>query len=485
MKAEKTESPGSRPSTRNRVLFAAGLLAIGAAIIAGLSVIRAQIGSVDFFYYICTSRDLATGADVPLSRYGYFPGVYAFWGEVIRLGGGSLAGLQWTYLGLLLANVFSVAWLVGRVGRSAGAGALAALWCAAGYTSCEGFAGCTEPLATLPLLLALLVWRGAPLRGWRGLVSALALGLGMGLATYAKQPGGLLALGWLAMFPTLLAPAELRHRLHYLLTIPVVAALTFVGGLLLEGHGFEPLRLGLRSVGMYEVLEPGWLVVIVGACIFVMTLALMLMPGFSKYRAQPWHGLAGFCAAAAAAACFQFTKRSYLHYHLIAVPFIIVAMSVVLAQMTSEIRRSVRWNPGIRIALLALAIVLPTFDVWLTAPPPLWPSDPQTLADLAALRRVVRPGDELIPLPSYRNELHFHLGTRLYTAPFGYGWSLRPDYVPSLLHMPQLNAALVVTRDVHDWESRTGINFNAASAELHKNGFHKAVELPTMTLWRR
>ena len=60
---------------------------------------RDTVEGVDFYYYVCFARDLASGAnDVPVARYMYFPGVYLFWRSVLRVAGESLSALQWAYV---------------------------------------------------------------------------------------------------------------------------------------------------------------------------------------------------------------------------------------------------------------------------------------------------------------------------------------------------------------------------------------------------
>ena len=82
---------------------------------------RPSVGGVDFYYYICTSRDmLQHGSEVSDNCYLYFPGVFAFWRTAMRLVGSSLAELQACYLAALLLNAVLIAVLIGRSTRRPG-----------------------------------------------------------------------------------------------------------------------------------------------------------------------------------------------------------------------------------------------------------------------------------------------------------------------------------------------------------------------------
>src|SRR5207245_1584080 len=107
---------------------------------------RDTVEGVDFYYYVCFARDLASGAnDVPVARYMYFPGVYLFWRSVLRVAGESLSALQWAYVSLILANALVVGAVIVRVSRSIPAGVFGAIWYLILCSRFEGFIGTTEP----------------------------------------------------------------------------------------------------------------------------------------------------------------------------------------------------------------------------------------------------------------------------------------------------------------------------------------------------
>ena len=232
-----------------------GALAVAAfATARQLLAARPLVEGIDFYYYLCVARDLADGVDTSPTRHFYFPGVYRFWRAVFALFGRSLPALQTAYIALLVANALAVAAVVWRGAGGAAPALLAGLWYLALCASIEGFAGPTEPLATLPVLVGLAAWGGEPLVGRRGLARALALGAGLGLGVYAKQLGGLLAVGAAAMpLMNLAAPPNRRHEWVCLAAIPAAATLVLLIGILAEGEGLTPLRLGLSFASDYAV----------------------------------------------------------------------------------------------------------------------------------------------------------------------------------------------------------------------------------------
>src|SRR5215468_5334653 len=101
----------------------------------------------------------------------------------------------------------------------------------------------------MPIASALAIWAGEPLRGRRGLVLAAVLGVGIGLAAYVKQQGALQAAGWLALpLTNLFVEPEQRHEWRAIATVPAAAALAFAIGILAEGQGLLPLRMGIKAV---------------------------------------------------------------------------------------------------------------------------------------------------------------------------------------------------------------------------------------------
>src|SRR5438270_345467 len=73
-------APGSKARAAigraGRIAVAVGLAWALATAVGFLVVLRPSIGGNDFFYYVCTARDLTNGVPQPDARFTYFPGVY-------------------------------------------------------------------------------------------------------------------------------------------------------------------------------------------------------------------------------------------------------------------------------------------------------------------------------------------------------------------------------------------------------------------------
>lgn len=469
---------------------------------------RARVGGVDFFYYVCFARDLAEGAPVAEWRHGYFPGVYAWWRAVMAVSGRSLASLQWGALVLLLLNAFLASAVAARASRSAAAGAFAGLLAALLSLALEGAEGCTEPIAALPVLVALLLWNGAPLSGARGLARAIALGAGFGLGLYAKQQGGLLSLAWLSLLPDVVSgPLERRHRLSHVLAIPLVASGTFLAGILLEGEGMAPLRYGLASAYVYPpqgsfsgnsaallAPRPTGLAFLATALAGGAWLLAHLRPRERALAVEPWARVLAFSAVAAGAALLQLTKRAYPHYLLLAAPFVAVAVAVAGARLAEEapLRRPLArfaWLAAAAIFLGARSGVPGSFSAWSLADEPpetRWYREAAVERDLARVASFVRRGDDLLLVPPGRNEVHFLLGTRATSYPGGYGWGTDlvtladvdwPCVERVLVLPPRGDPFLAASWKAHRAEETV--------ASLSRRGFVEVASFETMRLWRR
>jgi hypothetical protein len=150
------------------------------------------------------------------------------------------------------------------------------------------------------------------LAGLWGLARAIALGVGLGLAVYVKQLGGLLALGALSLpLMNLAAPKESRHDWAYLAAVPAIALLVLLVGIAAEGEGLAPLRLGLDALSSYPAtgtfrLNLLW-VVVHAPLLAVFTLAtLALFALFALDR--DWRRMFG--ERWPASACWRDSSRS-------------------------------------------------------------------------------------------------------------------------------------------------------------------------------
>lgn len=511
------ESHARKLAEWHRWLIAAGgLLWITYVIVATLITTRPLIEGVDFYCYACYARDLANGAtDVPAARYRYFPGVYTFWRTAMQLAGTQLESLQWTYLGLLGVNAGLVGLLVGRVGHSAPLGVWSGLLYFALCSHCEGFYGSTEPLCTVPVMTAMLIWGGGPLRGQVGRLHATALGVGLGLGVFAKQQGGLMALGFAALVLACFGSTkERRHDWLALALVPFIAALTFAVAVLFEGDALRRLAVGTDMAMTYDVrggLVSNLLSVARRApplaaltLIALMThMVLLLEPRLRPQLSEPWAAIAGFALYGALATLAQFSKRAYGHYALLTLPLIIIAGALCAATLARRLPRALCDHPlteCFALFLLALPFVQPSpgyaasLHAWplhFTMPAlrerP-WRDDPRIAADIALLRTHLKQGQDVLILPPGRNELHYALGTRSVSFQAGYGWYIASELMEQALASPNLDTILSINKaflhpnDVPTW---IGYGCDAIIDGLEKRRFSKAVDLETLTLWHR
>lgn len=481
----------------------ANAVLIGALAVAALSsarqliAARPRVEGIDLYYYLCVARDLADGVATSETRHFYFPGVYRFWRAVFALFGRSFPAIQTAYVGLLAANAVAIAAVVWRGAGRAAPALLAGLWYLALCSSLEGFAGATEPLATLPVLVGLAAWGGEPLVGRRGLARALALGAGLGLGVYAKQLGGLLAVGAAAMpLMNLAVPRNRRHEWACLAVIPAAAALVLLIGILAEGEGLAPLGLGLSFASGYQAQGTPrehlrWIasyapLLTVAATLLVIAAPLALLPRWRPLLGERWAALAGFSLLAGLVALVQFSKRHYLHYALLSGPLLIVAVTLVATALVRRLpARAAVWSEA---TLVVAAVVGLTLAHRGEAPQPApWRAQSDIAADLVALKSQLQPGEDLLIIPPRRNEIHFHLGTRSQSFAPGYTWGPGRGQLEAAVRKPELDAVLVLRRrlDKTDAASWRLLECDRAVAALGPAGFRPVAKLRASTLFRR
>jgi hypothetical protein len=476
------------------VALAAAAIATARHLIAA----RPRVEGIDFYYYLCVARDLADGVATSETRHFYFPGVYRFWRAVFALFGRSLPALQTAYMALLVANAAAIAAVVWRGAGRAAPALVSGLWYLALCSSLEGFAGATEPLATLPVLVGLAAWGGEPLVRRRGLVRALALGAGLGLGVYAKQLGGLLAVGAAAMpLMNLAAPQNRRHGWAKLAVIPAAATLVLLIGILAEGEGLAPLRLGLSFASGYEAKGTPrgnllWfashapLLAVASAGILAAVALLALVPRWRPLLCERWAALAGFALLAGLVALLQFSKRGYLHYALLSAPLLVAAVALVVSALVYRLpARSAVWVE----ATLVIAAVggLALTHRGEVPPPAPWRAQADVAADLVALKSQLQPGEDLLIIPPRRNEIHFHLGTRSQSFAPGYTWGPGSGLLEAAVHEPELDAVLVLRTglDRTDAETWRLLECDRAVLALGPAGFRRVAKLRASTLFRR
>jgi hypothetical protein len=496
-----------------RVIIGVSIVSAIVSTVSYLQVVRYSIGSVDFFYYICCSRDMLTRPDgVSEMCYIYFPGVYAFWRAVMHSFGMELASLQNAYLTLIATNAIAVGGIVLRVARAPLGALVAALWYLVMSSRFEGMAGVTEPLTTLPFLIGLFIWCGRPLRGRHALLVAALFGASLGLAVYTKQQGGTLALGFFGLLVARPAvPKDRQHGWRELAVIPITAIVVFLVAVLLEGRGWMPLERGLGWALAYQA-EGSWLrnlytqvrgdeSAALAALLAVVVWVALLVGAKRNYWAQrDAFQLVSFVIVAGLATLLQFRTRPYGHYMLLAVPCVVLAVSLLcLLVLPSTLDRFGR-RPLARFLLLS-AIAIPfvntagredTLYVWRISstasdvPRPQWHAQLSVRSDLEKLKEVIPPRTVMFHVPPRHNSLYYLLET--YSAsPFGYVY-FPPDLEEiawdECEHVICLRGALDET-DREYWS--TWGSEDEIDRLLKAKGFHRAnnVRLETMELFRK
>jgi hypothetical protein len=484
------------------VLFTGTAVICVALAVQFLSTARPFIGGVDFFYYVLFARDLAGDAtDVPVNRYIYFPGVYSFWRTVFLFSDGSLESLQWAYVGVLLANALFTGLILSLLTGIWQAGLLAAAVYVFAAARIEGLSGCTEPIATIPFVLGM--WLFLLLRGSRRpTLSLLALGTGFGLALFAKQQGGLLFFGSLGLLPFIFATSEPgRYRMSHLLLLPLSTGGVFLFAMLLEGGGVPALVEAIHYVTSYQP-QGSWFehvdraraltrpvsTLFLSACALWVPLALL-------HRKRPLASDAvllalGLSIWSALGGLLQFSRRGYLHYALLILPSVITAAGLAVFLVATWIQQSVHLRSRL-VAPIAIAGI--TLFLWVTsagaadfvryaaeqiASPTQRVRADETRKAFAPLCERVRPGSDLLLIPSRDNIVHWLCRTRSLSYRAGYGWwpddlGLYLDALPS----PSLEYVFVFSDDRGPFEQQFFTQNDRAFLirELHRHGYQESL----------
>ncbi len=416
-----------------------------------LLAMRGAVGDVDLFYFLCYARDMNLGGNIPENVYSYFPGIYTFWRFAILISGDALPALQAWHLGTIVLNCLLVSLLLWRLTRSLPAALFSAGWALLLYSRFQGLGGTSEPLATIPLLAALCYWNGESMRGQKGILYCLALGIGFGLALYGKQQAGLLSLGALMLLAESLGPAR-RHDLRILVVLPILALLTLVVAILAEGEGMAPLWKGLSIVSAYGQ-EGSWLHNLyvqvrrdeTAALAALFTAGTLCWWGLGKRTmTDPERrqlSVAGLLAISGLATLIQFRSRGFHHYMLLAVPSLVVSSSLAWLHLWS--RRAEAWR-SLKIPCLAL-LLAPLVPFLFSSgigksflagelPRPVegayFPHLHQKLnfgEDVEQIRQQLAPGASILLVPARHNSIHFLLHTSS-SAPTGYHFQLK-EYI--------------------------------------------------------
>ena len=477
-----------------------------------LLVSRPSIGGVDFYFYVLNARDLADGpAYAPWARYIYFPGIYRFWETVFRLTDGTLPSLQWAYLGILLVN----AGLVGIILMTSVTSWWGGLLGSAAYLvfmhRLEGLSGSTEPIATVPFLIGLLLWNLCE-RHSHKTAGLLCLSLACGICLFVKQQAGLLMLGMTALiFVPSQRDQSLLNRFVDFAVVAIGTAATFVLAMWLDGGGWAAVRMGLAFAAGYTT-QGVWLDHVSGlwgaaqplSSVFLLAVVVWIsvaaLPKAREAAALIDMRLLGVTTFSTLAGLLQFSRRGYLHYGLLVLPCAILAVSYAI-KVGLDASRSViaYWAPVQRmLPITALLIVLLVFvpgagsDIlgfsWLPDAVPsaaiTAPSSPQ----LAALCAKLKPDSFLLIIPARHNKVHWACRTKTIGLPLGYGWeNLQNDAYLAALKNRDVSQVLLFRSD----GSPTGGNLSLLTSSatlahyLLESGFVQSVTYDDATLYQQ
>lgn len=494
----------------------AALFIVGAAAIAVLAVsfwvtTRPFIGGVDFYYYVLTARDLANGAAVPAGRYFYLPGVFSFWRTVFMVSDGSLSALQWAYLAVLFANAFLIGGILTTLTRSWPAGGTGAALYLFVAGRIEGFAGITEPIATVPFLLGLWLW--VLMRGDQAShAGLLALAAGFGLAFYAKQQGGLLALGVVGLLPALWSsdPSE-RYRISHLAILPFGAIGVFLVAMALEGGGLAAVWTALLAVRDYQA-QGSWVEHVnrvfeltqpvsnffLSSCIAwaVLTFFHNRVPIVSNSLLLTL----GIAIFATLGCLIQFTKRGYLHYAMLLLPSALIAAGLGLYAVIKLLGWSARvWRrPAVPLVMLGTAVFLWTNSAGATAlvrdtsamatASTRWLTHEDIGRTFTPLCSRVGPGTDLLLIPPRENQIHWFCRTQPVDTKIKNSWeSPDPRNYRPVLASPAVRNVFVLSPNYgafEKWYFETG-DWRHFPQELGELGFHETFRFDVGTLYQK
>jgi hypothetical protein len=491
--------------------FALAILGLAALALSLTLQSRPFIGGVDFYYYILFARDLAGGwPDVSDARYVYFPGVYTFWAAALSLSDGSLASLQWAYVGLLLANGIVIGCILTSLTESRLGGVLAASVYLLAVGRVEGFAGTTEPIATLPYLAGLWLWILLT-KGGRNRLGLAALAAGFGLALYTKQQGGLLALGVLGLLPCALAAGPFpRYKPVQLAMIPLGAGAVFLLAMGVEGGGLDAVKAGLVFARDYHA-QGDWLVHVqrvwsqTQPVSGMFLLACLLWPVLLVFRAPaepvsvPVLATLGLSVFSAWGGLIQFSKRGYLHYALLPLPSAIIASGLVLYLMVRLLHQQAGARLWWGVATVAVGAgslfwvswtgaALAKETIKLTASPIRWTTQEDMGRVFSPLCRHVQPGTGLLLIPSREYRVHWFCRTR------SLSWKVKLDWDPTdparylpVLAAPDVGQVFVFEKSYGEFEKRylEQGDWSSVFREMERLGFRQVFTSGMGRLFRR
>jgi hypothetical protein len=472
---------------------------------------RPKIITSDFFFYVCTARDMVAGFE-DFSRYFYFPGIYTFWRIILVLTDGSLDSLQWSYMGILAINALLMAGIVWRTVHNIFASVIAFLWYLLFCSRFDGFLGFAEPIATVPILTGLFLWGGKPLIGKRGFLRILALGTGLGLAVYVRQLAGPVSLGAISLVITYILQDNRNPFIAFkhLILLPLIAVSVVLIGILLEGYGFQPLMIGLQHLADYggkrtivwEIIWPlGRRVPALTICSVIAFLVWIASGALKRFRpliVNPWWQIAGFTAIGGFLSLISHIARATAHYALFTGSMLILSSIITFVAALRYVPEGYRSTPVFYflIAILALGPFVRTNSttqlcVWPPFEKPVrsvqltpWPLRTRQRAALESMKKHIKPMEMVYVLPPSVNDVHFFLQTRYTSYGFFY-----PNPLTDVLQQPGLQGVIVLNRkEIFPFYRNLSdrlFQYDQAEEILRSHQYEPVAEVSTMVLWRK
>ena len=400
-----------------------------------------QIGGVDFYYYITNARDWVSlpAKELSPTRYFYFPGVYIFWGTMIKWFGPHLPFLQYSYIAVLLLNSALCGMVIYRSQRALIWAILSTILYLYFAPKIEGLSGCTEPIATLFFLCALLFWDFELKTERLKFSHALAITL-MTLGVFIKQQS-ILILGSVGLVTLVLT--EKRWMKKNLIAIYLGLFLFILFTLFwLESGSLAPLLKGLSSLDKYEHHGNIWMHLAgffnrIQPLGYTLCLSLLFFL-FSAFKVKQNSiidkqqiSIIGAFGVLAFIPLIQFKARGYPHYGLYCLPFLIIATVLLgrwgldkLKLLFSEKKTLVLKN----ICAMALIIFI-SYKVYEANLAPVL----QTYSNIENTRYqffcndIV--GDTIYLIPNRENAFYWICNKRPFDVEYGYSWPELPSEV--------------------------------------------------------
>lgn len=412
-----------------------------------LTISRPIVGGVDWYYYLCYSRDMVNSYPIAENAYSYFPGVYTFWTMAMRLVGQDLATLQTVYQLALVMVCLLTGWVVCQQTRCKTLTFFSLFWTLVLLTKFDGLTGVTECLAVIPWLIGLILWQGRSIDPEFSLWRLSLFGIAIGLTVYSKQQAGLLSLGFLYLLSEQVQQRPVQHSWRRLWLLPCIAATTLLLACLVMGDGLLPLSTGLKTVGQYGT-EQSWLRNIYtqirhDESLWLSTfIAILLFIGRRRWLKNQFSSsnstwrMAGFTLFATLAALLQFRARPFHHYMLLCIPAMVIFCSLMFHHYRSWLQKT-----RLKRFFVGLILILPS--IWcapyndsyhpLRLRPPEtveWDRqhhpfhDDQMQAIISELDEQVPAESRMLIMPGRYNQIHFAIET-LSDAESGYNFRTR------------------------------------------------------------